>query len=381
MYRNELYKIFTKKSIYVVLILILLTMIYGNRVVEGDITLKGNIYDELYEEWGGPITADNEAKAIESMRASDEGVVKTKTREEYAEAEIHVLIARAALGSKALQERKNDLQLQLEKVEMHSFDNRAMAKELSMLQKLDEPFGFYLIRSWQGMFDLIEPILSVIFFSTLIILGLTPVFADEYTNRTADLILTSRHGRRTIVTIKLFASMTYISIVFTLIHVVNFIIQWVKFGGVNGWNGPMQNLYLWSVVDFNASPFHWDTWQFYVITLGIQWLACVSLGLLVMILSLVLKNTMLTLFTSGAMVAIPTFLAQFAQGKGILSYLGSFNYVEFLKSATLFQEFKTYNIFGNPVLYPVLLIAIFLFITIMVLLLIYRYHQKIEITN
>src|SRR5690625_3588869 len=196
MYRNELYKIYMRKSIYVVLILMILTIIYGNRIVDGDITLKGKTYDELYEVWGGPITAENEEKARKSMEASDKGLKRTKTQEESAESEIHVLIASAALVSKKLQERKENLQLQLKKVDKHSYVDRAMTKELRMLQKLDEPFGFYLIRAWQGMFDLIEPIIGVIFFSTLVILGLTPVFADEYTNRTADMILTRSEERR-----------------------------------------------------------------------------------------------------------------------------------------------------------------------------------------
>src|SRR5699024_6016736 len=129
-------------------------------------------------------------------------------------------------NSAHLQERKENLQLKLNQVEEDTFDHKAATMELTMLQKLKEPFGYYLISSWQGMFELIEPIVSVIFLSALIILGITPLFVDEYVNRTADLILTTKNGKRKIVTTKILVAITYISSMFLTLHLVNFVFQW-----------------------------------------------------------------------------------------------------------------------------------------------------------
>src|SRR5699024_11703328 len=97
-----------------------------------------------------------------------------------------------------------------------------------MLKKLGEPYAFYLTGGWREMFDFIEPGVTVIFLATLIILGVTPVFANEYANRTAGLVLATKHGKRKIVTIKMMTIVTYILVVLLLFHIVNGILQFIK---------------------------------------------------------------------------------------------------------------------------------------------------------
>lgn len=376
MFKHECYKIFTRKSIYVVLGLIILMMIYANR---GDITLKEGQYYELYEEWGGPVTEEKLEKARDHMEASDGRTEGTITKDEYKAGEVHFLVASAGMNSARLQERKENLQLKLNQVEEDTFDHKAATMELTMLQKLKEPFGYYLISTWQGMFELIEPIVSVIFLSALIILGITPLFVDEYVNRTADLILTTKNGKRKIVTTKILVAITYISSMFLTLHLVNFVFQWIKFGGTHGWTAPMQNLYLyWSLVDFSGAPYHWSIWQFYFINLSVQLLGSIALGLLVILISLIFKNTLLTILTSVSILAFPSMLAQFALDKGLFSYIISFNYVEFIKAAPLFQNFKAYNILGQPILYPVVLLVLFALLTGIVLILIYHNYLRMQ---
>lgn len=54
MFRHECYKIFTRKSIYIVLFLGILTMYYANRLPI-DMTMKEDIYEDLYETWGSTL--------------------------------------------------------------------------------------------------------------------------------------------------------------------------------------------------------------------------------------------------------------------------------------------------------------------------------------
>lgn len=381
MYKQECYKIFSQKSIYIILLLIIGIMIFGNRTVAGDLSLKGEVYDNIFEEWRGPLTEAKLTKAKEKMAESDAGGEGIKTPYEQAEADLHFITGVAGINSQSFKENKQRLTNQLKKTTEGSYKQKLIEKELSMLQNLEDPFGIYLIRAWQGSFDLIEPAITVIFLTTLIILGVTPLFVDEYTNRTMDLVLATKHGRRKIVTAKLLAGISFIAFIFISLHGVNFILQWIKFGGLDGWNAPMQNLSLWSLIDFSASPYDWTIGKFYRISLTLQLLASIGLGMLIIMLSIMLKNTMLTMIASGSIVALPTFFAQFMPEDSFMQIFNAFNYYEWLKSATLFQEFTAYNLLGLPVLYPTLIVTVFSLLTVIITILIYISHNRTEISN
>src|SRR5699024_10129573 len=228
---------------------------------------------------------------------------------------VHNLYVVAAMNTESLNERKKSLQDQKETLNVNSYAYKEATKELSMLKKLGEPYAFYLTGGWRGMFDFIEPGATVIFLATLILLGVTPVFANEYANRTAGLILATKHGKRKIVTAKIKTILTYIFVVLILLHIVNGVLQFIKFGGLQGWNAPIQNLSGWleslSMISFELSPYWFEIWQLYILTFSLQFAACLALATLVVFISIILKNSMYTIFVSGAVLGVPYILANF----------------------------------------------------------------------
>lgn len=387
MFKHECYKIFTRKSIYIVLFLVILAMIYANSLPnEG--TMKEDIYEDLYETWGGPITEEKVSFAREQMRKSDAGENSALTREDRATDLVHSLYSVASGNNESLNERKGMLQDKMDTLNVKSYTYKVVSKELGMLKKLGEPYAFYLTGGWRDMFSFIEPATTAIFLSILILLGVTPVFANEYTNRTAGLILATKHGKRKIVSAKILAVLTYIAVVLILLHFVNGILQLTKYGGLQGWNTPIQNLSNWldslSMISFDQSPYAFEIWQLYVLTFGLQFIACIAVAILVILISIVFKNTMQTLLICSAVIGVPFMLAQFTIDKGIkgiLSHITSFNYGEFMKVTGLFKEFKVYNVFGYPVSYPYLLIAIFAIITTIFMILIYNRYRHTQISH
>lgn len=374
MYRHELYKIFNRKSIYVVLVFVILMMVYSNN--HQDMVMKEEVYEDLYEKWGGTITDEKVNAVRDKMREAEEKAAKgpsSLTSDKMAESNVHFLVASAGLHSQTLQERKETLGKTLDSINEQSYKYKEVEKELSMLEKLGEPFGFYVIQAWRGMFDLIEPFFGVIFLSTLILIGVTPVFAQEYSTRTAGLILATKHGKKRIVTAKTMAALTYVFVVFTLLHLVNLFLQWNTHGGFKGWDAPMQNLLggMVSNPTHAQSPFAWDIWQFYAITLTVQFLACVALAILVLFISTIVKNVMITFFISGVIIGMPFLFRQLGLEQGIFNYINTFSHLEFIRVERLFQEFNGYNVFGFPVLYPLLLLLVFAFITSTIMLLTY----------
>lgn len=376
MYRHELYKIFTRKSIYVVLFFVILTMGYSSGYPDSYL-MKEDIYEDLYETWGGPVTEEKVNLASEKSREADERAAKgvTSTFEERAAGNVHNLVAMAGQQSESLTEIREDLQHKMDNVDQQSFEYKEAEKEWSMLEQLGEPYGFYLIQAWRGMIYLIEPFFGIIFLSMLILIGLIPVISDEYTKRTVGLILATKNGKKRIVTAKILAALTYLVVVFALVHVVNLFLQWYKFGGLKGWDAPIQNLLGDMIANpiMGNSPFDWDVWQFYAITLSVQFLACVAFAILVLCISMIVKNAMIAFFMSGAILGVPFIFRQLGLEKGIFEYINSFSYLEFIRVERLFHEFNAYNLLGFPVLYPHMLLFAFGCITVAILL--YTYYR------
>ena len=52
-----------------------------------------------------------------------------------------------------------------------------------------------------------------------------------------------------------------------------------------------------------------------------------------------------------------------------------------MKSSQLFEVFKAYNVFGYPMLYPNLLVAVFIVITIILMILIYKSYRNTQISH
>jgi hypothetical protein len=367
-FKHECYKIFTRKSIYIVFFLVVLTMMYANSK-PGDLTMKDEVYEELYQALGGPVTEEKVIYVREKMRASDMGEATSQTLEE---GNVLFLVALSGMNKDALNERKETLEMELTVLSEKSYEYKVAAKELNMLNELGQPHGFYLIRAWQGMVNFIEPVVGMIFLSTLVILGLTPVFADEYTKRTAGLILATKHGKRKIVTVKMLAAMTYISVIYIALHLVNLFLQLKMYGGLQGWDAPIQGLNKINWY-YGQSPYTWDIWQFYTITLSVQLFASVAVGILVLCLSVTTKNSMVTLFVSAAVLGIPFMIQQLGLDRGTFAYVANFNYGELMKITNLFDQFKAYNVFGFPMLYPHLL---FFFISVITAFLVFfTYHR------
>src|SRR5690625_1995066 len=375
MYKHELYKIFTKKSLYLVFFLLVLLLVYANRTPMLDWVMKDEAYDELYQTYGGPITEEVEAKVREQNRASDAGELSL----DQATGDVYFHVAISGSYLRQLEERKVLLNNKLDTIDDRAYEHLEATKELKMLEKLGNPYGFYKIQAWKGMMDLIEPFFSVVLIAIMILLGLSPVFAEDHSQKTIGLVLATKHGKKRLVSAKLLASITYIGVAFILLHLTNFILQLNGYGGLHGWGAPMQSLVTYPA-DYSMSPFAWDVWQFYFIMLTVQFLAGVAFGVLVLCLSHLSKNVLMTFFVSGSILALPHILRLIGLDRGFFETFNLFSYLEFMRIERLFDQFKVFNFFGQPVLYSTYLIGLFGVVTLVLVgVLYYRSkHQQVK---
>lgn len=376
MYKHELYKIFTKKSLYITFFLIVLLLVFANSESMLDWVMKDEIYDELYQTHGGPVTEELELMVREQMRASDAGEVSV----DQATGDVQFLVAMSGLNLEQLEERKEFLASKIETLDQKTYQYREATKELEMLKELGNPYGFYLIQAWTGMMDLIEPFFSVVLIAIMILLGLSPVFAEDHAQKTIGLVLATKHGKKNLVTSKILASITYIGVVFISLHFTNFLIQLNGYGGLHGWDAPMQSLVNYPS-DYSMSPFNLNVRQFYFIMLTVQFIAGVAFGVLVLCLSNLTKNYLMTFFVSGSLLGLPFILRQIRLDHGFFKTFNLFSYLEFIRIERLFDQFKTFSFFGQPILYPTYLIGVFGLVTILLLGVLYYRSKHQQVTT
>lgn len=369
MYKYELFKIISRKSIYVLLVLIIAMMAFANNV-SADMVMNHRIYEELEETYGGPITEEKNDAVREKMRARDEAAANnpsTLTEEERHESNVHFLTAVSGMHSDELITEKENLQGEMTKYDSDSYEYKAARKKLNRLEELEQPYGFYVIQAWRGLNSFIDPMMGSLFLAILILIGLSAVFSDEHTHRTAGIIAASKHGKRKIVTAKIFASLTYLVGIFLILHIANLLIHLNIHGGFAGWDVPMQSFFDSMMMDstYKYSPFNWNILQTYIITLSVQFIASVMVAILVLFISSRFKNTMIGFFLGSSILIIPMFFSSLGLERfNFFKLLIDFSYIEILKVEGLINAFKTYNLFGHPILYPVLVVLLFVLISL-----------------
>ncbi|WP_026690888.1 ABC transporter permease subunit [Alteribacter aurantiacus] len=381
MYKHECFKIFSKPSIYIVFALVVGFLVWGEQNMRQEVVFDDS-YNDMMEEWGGFVTEEKHDLAREKMRLSDGG--ETVDSLHPLEGNAHFSIA-AAWGNKvAMKDRIATLEEKREGLSPSSYEYRSAAKEESMLEKVGEVHGLFVVDGWRGMFDFLEPFFSVVLLTIFILVGLSPVFADEYSKRTTGLIFATKHGRKKLVTAKLLAGATYILAIFVLLHGINTFIHVVNLGGLQGWNVPMQSL--WSTFadwysPYGQSPFSWNVLEFWSATLTVQFFGSLVFGVLVLVMSQLTRNGMVAFFVSGTVLAIPFVIRQLNLERGVMEYVTTFSYMELIRTERLFQTFEAFNVFGFPVLYHTALIVVFCVITVVILVLLYWSHRRTQVAG
>lgn len=384
MYRHELYKLFTRKSLYAAFILFLLFPLLSSGSNE---LIQTEHYQALHDEWSGPVTEEKVEQANQKLVELEENAdlqdlgngdyvidYSSLGIERQIELNVYNEVVDAAIRSDSLDERRQDLRLEADNLNEESFDYAQTSRKLSMLENLDQPFGFYNTSSWLRTIDFIN-VFNVIILSIMIVLGLSTVFAEEHSNKTVELILYTKHGKKKLVTAKIFASLTYVVALFAVTNIYNIISNLLAFGMLQDGGAPLQNIFL-----YLQSPFDFSVSQYYVVALTVQFVAVIAFSLLVLFLSVITRNSLLTFFISGGILGIPFFLNQLGLEQRFIGYIVNFSYYELIRVKGLFDQFRAFNLFGFPVLYPYLLLSFILTLSVLLVVIFYRVHRNQDIT-
>ena len=235
----------------------------------------------------------------------------------------------------------------------NTFAYTKLSYSLKRLTALGEP-KFANILLWENLFvNWGEHMMQFLLFIPLTFI-IAPVFAVERSTGMDHLILSSRSGRRKIVTAKLF-SILAVSVILTLIYVAaTFIFGFLPHASLHGWNAAIQ-----SVPAYAKSMFGFQTWQFAVV--GALWLIFTGAvySLIIGFISSRMKSQMGTVGVSLAILFLNVGLA--AMGDAVTQRFQPL--IDFgLANVTLIKEvfggFKMFHVFGMCVSYPVMAVFV-----------------------
>lgn len=341
----ELYKIYSQKMIYITfLVLILFSSMYIMNFEKTDDQTK-----KFYNKWEGTLTSEN----IQEAEASHEHLIaKTEERIEEMKAngsegaflsdsdEIKAGIYENIAFIQGVQENFNQRLLQLENSDKY---NAELEKQL--IENVDlSYFSFY-----RGPAEIIDYTGTFAFVITgaMLLIGLSSIYTREYSSGVDNYILSSKKGRTVLTWAKLGASLIYTLTVVAAWEIVNVISKLYILGNL-GWETPLQ-----FVFKYYFSPYGLNMLEFHLIQLGIHLAAAFGFAILILFISSISKNSLLSFFISGAIFSMPFMAVEMIPLSAWVADMVKFSYLYIMRVEFLFAQFKTINVFGYPVLYPV----------------------------
>lgn len=216
---------------------------------------------------------------------------------------------------------------------------------LQMEQKVEKPFRYEWVEGWSTLLGSMVAELGVVM-ALVVSIVLSSLFAGEWHDNTSSLVLTTPNGWGKIAFAKILTGLAFTVELFALLAISNVISQ-LFFMGTAGWDMPIQNIKLIAVAPMNML-------QAEIYEYAFALLGAIGFAGIVMFISAAVKNNVLALLLSLAVVYGPMMIAQYLP-YGMQKAL---DLIPLVGSSTDIFRTNTFRIFGKLIWSPYLLITI-----------------------
>jgi len=375
----ELYKIFSKKSVRIILLLTILLGIFN--VVAESVSVKyqgvdhiDDVYSVMKEYEGKAITEESGIKAEKTINDLQE---KKSRGEKLTKKEIVYMnylfdTMRPPYPAYTVNNKLytvDEMKDEMNKLKNENKTDTYEYKNLNFIYekvKNVEESKFYFSHGWLKTADF-RAIATLI--TTLIAVGLAAIFSDEYQSNSAQIMLSCKYGKNKMVLSKIITGLIFTTTIFIIINVVHMI--GVLLYDFRGWDAPLE-LFKY----YTNTPFDMRVIDFYITGLGISFIGAILYSLVTMLMSLLVKNNMIALLLSLGLYYIPAFFGNFIPIDSVGRVFREMNLAEAIKIEGMFVNSSTYNILGTPVMYPTLLISLVVVFIPIVMYLIKYFGKK-----
>lgn len=374
----ELYKIFSKKSVRIVLLLTILLGIFN--VVAESVYVKyqgvdhiEDVYSVMKEYEGKVITEESAIKAEKTINDLKEKKSRGEklTKKEivymnYLYDTMRPLYSAYIINNKlyTVDEMKDEINKLKNENKTDTYEYKNVNFIYEKVKNVEES-KFYFSHGWLKTADF-RTIATLI--TTLIAVGLAAIFSDEYQSNSAQIMLSCKYGKNKMVLSKMITGLIFTTTIFIIINVVHMIGALLY--DFRGWNAPLELFKYYA-----NTPFDMRVIDFYITGLGISFIGAILYSLVTMLMSLLVKNNMIALLLSLGLYYIPAFFGNFIPMDSVGRVFREMNLAEAIKIEGMFVNSSTYNILGTPVMYSTLLMSlVVVFIPVVIYLI--RYFGK-----
>lgn len=375
----ELYKIFSKKSVRIILLLTILLGIFN--VVAESVSVKyqgvdhiDDVYNIMKEYEGKAITEESAIKAENTINDLKE---KKSRGEKLTEKEIVYMnylydTMRPPYPAYTVNNELytvDEMKDEMNKLKNENKTDTYEYKNLNFIYekvKNVEESKFYFSHGWLKTADF-KAIATLI--TTLIAVGLAAIFSDEYQSNSAQIMLSCKYGKNKMVLSKMITGLIFTATIFIIINVVHMI--GVLLYDFRGWDAPLE-LFKY----YTNTPFDMRVIDFYITGLGISFIGAILYSLVTMLMSLLVKNNMIALLLSLGLYYAPAFAGSFIPIDSVVRVFREINLAEAISIEGMFVNSSTYNILGTPVMHSTLLISLVVVFIPIVMYLIKYFGKK-----
>lgn len=375
----ELYKIFAKKSVLALIVICIISSVLPSITDYLDMKEKGlKSYEnikKLGQEYEGQVITEEKQDNLESMgnqarerynngeKINDKDKVITYGMYDY----WLPLNSEYMVGGRFY--KFNDIKEKINKLEKEGSKDTYEYKEFKYIHDLIEkkPIPkFYFKFGWRNA---TEFNMNTLWMAILIIVSICTIFSNEYQSNTASIIFSSKNGQGRLTLAKVISGLLFSTIIFLVINGIQVAI--LAMHGFDGWNLPLGFL-----PSYARTPYIMNIGTFYMMGLLVSYIGIVLFTLLVMLVSLISKNDMISFAINVVILLGPGFLAKIMPTYMLTKIFMELNIENLIGPISMFGNISTYNILGNPTLYLNVIVSIAIVSIPIVLYLIYKIGKR-----
>lgn len=163
---------------------------------------------------------------------------------------------------------------------------------------------FDYVYGWNDLKEIYSITMMIAVF-ILFIIGLSPVFSEEYMLRTAAILLTTQHGKRSAIWLKMSAALSFVTFLYTAVSVY----LWLIYRNVYGTQGLDASPALIGITPAAYCPA--DIRTFFLLSFGLGLAGMLLLTSITLAVSALCRNSFLTVVISLALFLLPYAWLQF----------------------------------------------------------------------
>ena len=218
---------------------------------------------------------------------------------------------------------------------------------LKINENVSEPYVLGYIWGWESLIEYAFPFFVILTFVAFI--NISSVFSNEFQRGTAQVILSSKHGRSKIFTAKIISAFLISTVMFA-VFVGIYVLTFAAVYSLEGSGASIQSLILLSVYDLTLGE------AFFTAVL-IAYAAFIFVIFFTLTISIICKRNFTSVLLALALYFIPIFL-NYSKSSKLFNYIVDLFPIKALNAFEMFKQYKLYGFSETLVRQPYFVMAL-----------------------